>query len=247
MMKKTVMLFLILLKITFVFSQKSDSSPIAIPDIEKQIPSLDAFIDSAVKLSPEVAYRMNEESARNYLLKVEKRNWTRYLTIQASYLYGMYDNVLFNNLQSSNILESSLQTTKQSRYLTGISLNIPIESIVSRPLNKKIAAIRIDQAKDETDLQKQKIKEQVSEYYYNMILAYKVLVIKANVLDDVNMTMMKAEQDFKDGKISLSDMATIKINIGKSLVEYETARTNFNVAKLQLQTLTGIPINIKTR
>ncbi len=245
MTKKLVFLILISFMIISAFAQKSDLTPIVIPNVEKLMPPLNMFIDSAIKRSPEVAFRLNEENARNYLLKVEKRNWTRYLSIQASYLYGMYDNILLSSAQTSNILESSLQTTKQSRYITGISLNIPIESIVSQPLNKKIATIRIDQAKDETDLQIQKIKEQVIEYYNNTILAYKVLLIKANVLDDVNMTMMKAEQDFKDGKINLSDMATIKINIGKALVEYETARTSFYIAKYQLESISGISINIK--
>ncbi|HZL12496.1 MAG TPA: TolC family protein [Prolixibacteraceae bacterium] len=212
-------------------------------DFRKKIPSLESLIDSACINSPILKSQQASIDINQLRLKITKNEWIRNISIESSYQYGMFGNVLLNPDSTDPLANSVLTTNKQTRYSTGLSIKLPISEIISRKHQIQIGEETLQQ----TELEKEKLTEELRKLviiqYNDLMLKHKILLISNNNLQSQNLQLQMTEKEFLNNKVNVSEFARIREMQTKSEIEFETAKSAFNTSFQILQEITEVKFN----
>lgn len=207
-----------------------------------KIPSLEALIDSACKNSPILKFQQSSIDINQLQLKIAKIQWIKNISIESSYQYGMFGNILLNSSSEDPLANSVLTTNKQTRYSTGFSVKLPISEIFSRKHEIKIGEESVNQTILEKEKQTEELRKLVIMQYNELMLRQKILVIVSNNLQAQNLQLAMAEKEFLNNKIDLGELGRIKEIQSKSEIEFETAKSAFLTSFQILQEITGVKL-----
>lgn len=208
-------------------------------DITKKIPSLEGLIESAILNSHRLKYYDKEISMTEYLLKTTKRDWANYVIMSGAITEGSWTSLTFVEDQLGNEV-GSLGSTNQSRYSVGLSVRLPLISVIDYTNQTKIAKMKIESKMEEKLDEQQTIRAQVINLYNELIIQQNMLKLDIDNIDFSTLTSEMAQRQFQDGKISLADMSRVQDNLARSRYRYVRTKIGFINAYVMLQEITGI-------
>lgn len=227
-------------------AQTVESSAIeaAHEEFRNKMPSLEALIDSTCKNSPIIRSQQANIDINELRLKITKNEWIKNISIESSYQYGMFGNILTNPGAVDPLANSVLTNEKQSRYSAGLSVKIPISEMLSRKHEIKIGDELVGQTKIEKEKLIEELRKLVIIQYNDLMLKHKVFLIMNNNLQSQNVQLMMTEKEFLNNKVSIMELARIREMQSKSEIEFETAKSAFNTSFQLLQEITGVNFNL---
>lgn len=201
------------------------------------LPPLAVLIDSAVKRSGMVNYRIWETRIKE-AAKVSSQNfWYRNLGVQADTRFGTFDNFLTNNNGSTSTLLAS--RSQQFNYGIGAFIKIPLGDIIDRKNQIKKAENEIEQAKSAVVSQEEQIRQIVIKQYNELLLRQRLLKIRAVTYSNARVNMDMVEKEFRNGVIPVLEYARVSEIVSRAAIDFETAKTEYVTAKMLLEDMTG--------
>lgn len=205
------------------------------------IPTLTRLIESALQHSPLLNAKTIDKKSVEQQIAIEKKKWMDYLYIEGAGNYGMFDQLVISGYNTEGSVNTGLLSrSEQIRYYGGVSVKLPISSLTSRKneLNKNY--FQLEQTNYEIlELQKQ-IKQLVIKEYYQLIYFQESMENFFTILQTLQISSLKAENDLLNGHIDLNEFAQISSITGKAGEDYLKAKNNFYAQYHKLQNLTGI-------
>ena len=230
----------------FSVAQTDDMNDIGLASelFRKKIPGMEALIDSTCKNSPILLSQQANIDINELRLKITKNEWVKNINIESSFQYGMFGNILLNPDAEDPLANSVLSTNKQTRYSTGVSLKLPISEIISRKHEIRIGQEMVDQTRYEKEKLSEELRKLVIIQYNDLILKHKILLISNNNLQSQNLQLNMTEKEFTNNKVDIVELARIREMQSKSVIEFETAKSEFNTSFQLLQEITGVKFNL---
>lgn len=200
------------------------------------LPPLDTLQELALQHSPTL-------KTREALLNKSKA--------QLAFARQLWQNNIMGNINlatgNQNLLmlgsAGDLQNTSITNgYRAGLNINIPLYEFFGRSSRIQLHQAELDAArftKEESVLQ---LKRLVQQEYFGLMAAQRVLKIRADARESAEMNALMAEEQFRQGVISISELARVKELTSKALVEYEQAYADFFAAYHQLEELLGVSL-----
>lgn len=201
------------------------------------LPPLSVVLDSALKNSAAVQFRYQEIIAKQASLKSEKNYWSRNVGLQADTRYGTFDNFSSNNNGSSTSIFNT--TSKQLNYGVGVYLKFPIQDILDRKNQIKRATAELTQSKLLAKTQEEEVTALVIKLYQDFLLKDKLLKIYASSMGNARANSSMIETEFRNGKISVAEYVRVSDIATRVETDFEKAKTEYNTAKLLLETVVG--------
>jgi len=239
------MMLVTALNCCFINSIMAQTSVLEVTPVKKNelnIPPLEVVIDSILKHSAMLRFRKHHVGVKESTLKSERIYWTRNLGLNGNVEYGNLNNNSYSVEQNKpNLLSTS---TTQFNYSAGFYLKFPIYDIVNRKHQIKLAKLEVDEAKSMADFQEEEIRQTVIKLYQDLILRHKLLRIKSQNLGNGRVNMQMVEKEFRNGVVATSEYVRITSMTSNMEVDYELAKSNFLVAKQQLEDMAGFVFNV---
>lgn len=208
-------------------------------DQDFSLPPLEDVIDSALRRSASVRFRMQEIEAKQANLNSEKNYWTRNFGLQGEARYGTFNN--FSTIGTD--LSSGILTTNttQVNYAAGVYVKFPIFDIVNRKNQINQAKVELEQARSMAEAQQDELRQMVIRLYQDVILKQRVLLIRSESAGTARVNMEMVENQFRNGVIPVAEYVRISDIVSRTSSDYEVARAEFTAAKAILEDIAGFP------
>jgi outer membrane protein TolC len=241
MKKKFKNIFFIIFNCCFAAIAIAQTSEINNMPREILLPPLDVLIEAAIQHNSIVEFRRLDVERKESLVKTERNYWTRNFGLQADAEYGNLNNSSYSvEAGDSNLLSTS---TTQFNYGVGVYLKFPIFDIVNRKDQIKQAQLEVDQAVSMEEGMKNEIRQLVIKQYQEIILKQKLLSIKSQNLGNAKVNMEMVEKEFRNGVIPILEYARISDITSKIESEFETAKSEYFLAKKLLENTIGFSLD----
>lgn len=239
--KFLISLLLAIVVVQKSLGQQSSTAMNFIYDYRLLIPKLDVLVDSAWAKHGLLGYRKAEIDVKQANLKTKKRYWTRNFGVQGDSRYGTFANFSENVTNTSTVNLAS--NTTQFNYGIGVYLKFPVFDLYNRKVEIKQAKAELEQARGYMEFQKYEIREEVIKLYENLILKQNLLELKAKNFGSAQVSTKMAEKEYKNGLIPIYEYVRLTDITARIETEYQTAKSEFILAKKLLENLTGVIIN----
>ena len=214
--------------------------------VDQNIPSVEIFIQSAVKNSPLLKISDNDIQEIFEKIKIEKKSWSDYFFIEGDIRYGLYNQLIANQQTGVSTVDYGLKTANQQfTYYGGVSLKLPISKFLSKKSQIKILNNNLSESKQRKEQTERELINLVIEEYYKLIKSYQVLQVNQNVMEALKITYMKVQKDLANGLIDLNEYSTFLISKAKVEEGYYNAKNDYYTQYKKIQVLTGINLNSK--
>jgi len=236
-------LLIILLSCTlssFVSGQIDSPNPENDKMLTMKLPPLSELFESA-RNNPAVEIYNIRKQQEISALKTEKRSWLKYFKITATYQYG---SVGYNNYMSTQDIAPIYTSSgsKQNWYNFGGSLSIPLDDLFDRGNRIKRQKLLMRQTELEIEKWHDEQKLLIVDAYSKALENLAVLKIKAEALVFSNAQYKISENDFINGKITISSLNKEKGIQSSSVAEYERTRASLYESLLRLEILSKTQI-----
>lgn len=241
-MKMTRILLMLALLNGFISGQlpaQEPERPGQVPaDPAVPIPPLSVLIDSAIAHNPMVRFRDLGIIGKESNLSYYRSYWTRNLGIQGDVRYGTFNNFSTNTAEGQ--VPSTIATsTNQVVYGLGAYMKFPVQDIVNRRSQIKMAKSEMDQAVSMAEAQRDELRQTVIKQYNDLLLKQRLLLIKSKNFGDARMNKEMVEKEFQNGVIPVSEYVRISDIIARVESDYESAKTDFITAYMVLEDIAG--------
>lgn len=228
-----------------VFAQPAIEIPadsIGIVDIAERLPPLAELQEIAIENSPiPKLLDADIEMGKSKILE-ERRLWMESVGVEAVARYGIFDNYYLTDDYTT--VESSIETTKESRFYIGGYVKLPISDIIDRS-NVKTAIAEKEKLQYQKQARIVELRQLIIMQYNEVIKAYRKVQININAAETHRLQMLRAEIDFKNGKINVAEYARLDNMLSKTLLELEDAKLDYSTAFQILEETVGTKIKLK--
>jgi outer membrane protein TolC len=212
--------------------------------IDQNIPGVDSFIQSALVNSPLLRISDTEVQEIFEKIKIEKKSWSDYVFIEGDARYGLYNQIIANQLTGTTAIDYGLKVAnKQLTYYGGLTLKIPISKVLNRKSQIDLLNFNLTESKLRKEQVERELTSIVIEDYYKLIKSYQILQVNQNVLQTLRITHLKVQKDLSNGLIELDDYSNFLISKGKAEEGYYNARNDYYTQYKKIQVLTGLYLN----
>lgn len=212
-------------------------------DIAQKLPPLDSLIAWARENNP---YLKSFDSAKELgegKVALEKRSWLEYISLDAGYGYGIYDN-LSNSQIGGDPSSQTLFTSEQNRYSVGASVKMPLSAILNRKRMVKNTKLEAETFKYEQQQAENELRLQVTEQYNELIKFYRLLFINNSIVDTYKAQTVRAEREFADGIMNVTDYTRLLQMINQAKMALEAQKSEFYKAFMTLESTVGVDLKI---
>ena len=238
--------FVFLCFYTSSYSQGFETIHNSIPSensITQRLPPLAELLETAERNAPILKmYKANIERNKAKEKNV-KREWQRYMGIEANARYGLLDNFVLADEQYDYSSTKSTNT-EENRYYVGIFARIPLSAIIDRS-NLKYARHEIEMVRQQRLARLKELREDVIIYYNDVIKTYNQMILRNNMCESYNIQVLRAKKDYVNGNIPYSEYARLNEMYTKASIELESIKVDYHTALQLLQELVGSPIKLK--
>lgn len=242
MNRKLKVFFLIFLMPVYLLAQEYGNISTQKEDIIKMLPPLRDLIDSAERNSP--LLKLIEADVVIQRLKTVslKREWMRNIGFEASvrYGYGLLDNFVLSQNFGNDLYYQNIET----RYNIGVFLKIPLSNIYDRS-SIKISIKEQEKANYQLEKTLNELRQLIIVQYNNVVKAHRSLSLRTESLALYQIQAERAEKDYLNGQISISEYARLKEMLTGSLMNLEENKIEFLTALQLLQEAVGVKIELK--
>ncbi len=199
---------------------------------------LDALIDSAQAISPEVNRIRSSRDFVSSNAVIARNSIYSSLSLRSSYMYGT-NYAAVNSAQIED--QGSLITNTQTGfYNIGIGLQLPLNQVLNRKHTIRAGNAQIKMAESEIEKTKLLVKQQVIEYYMELKLYYKLMQNSSLNKNSAEINYTMAEKEFLNGQLTLDQISRIQEISIKAQSDYETNLNRYQQSLLQLKAITGV-------
>jgi len=253
MKKHIIYIFILLLiqgfTVKLLSQTNSGNSELLLNDtitIDRNIPDMNVFIESALQNSPilKVSDRQIEQLFEK--IKKEKKSWADFIFIDANARYGLFNQVTISDVATSGTVDLGIKSAKeQFNYFAGLTFRIPISNFINKKSDLKILNEDLEQGKFKREQLKQELKQLVIDEYYRLINLNQSLQLNQNIVQSSKLILTKAQKDISNGLISLFDYNTYLISKEKAEENYYKIQSEYLAQYYKIQIITGL--NLKER
>lgn len=210
-------------------------------DIADRLPPLAELQDKAIENSPIFKMLDADVEIGDYKIKEEQRLWLHSFGIEGGARYGLFDNLIIT--QDLGIDQSATNTTQQGRYFLGAYVKIPISDLIDNS-NVKTAIAERNKLQYQRAARIQELRELIIVRYNSVIKAYRGMVIKSNAVENYRVQQLRANEDFRNGRMTVYEKARLDDMLSKAVIELEDAKIDFMTAFQVLEETVGVKINL---
>ncbi|HPE35173.1 MAG TPA: TolC family protein [Bacteroidales bacterium] len=220
-----VLLMILLIPFT-VFSQSPeddgfDSGPL-------NIPSLEVIIDSALNRSPLLKKYDAALDAEAFNLSFEKRKWLDNLYIEGNTRYGVYDQIYLQGLENETEPPIGiLNQRKQTWYYAGVSVKLPLSTIINRKKHLLQTEKAIEVIRQEKEMMADDLTKTIIEGYYDVLFKYESMHTFYAIYQDLRIAYLDAVNRLQEQKVNFHDYAILSSTYGKAKNDYDLAKSDF--------------------
>lgn len=212
-------------------------------DLKEQLLPVDSIIQIAIKNNPGV--KMNEALVKSgeAQVKYAKSEWLRDISFNFTNTYG--NSTLFYTTNETPV-ETQTQNLNTG-YRAGININIPLYEVFGRQHRVDIFRNEL-LAKDEQrkNTEMELVNRVIYQYNY-AIAAHRMMMISSENMQAALTHLAMAEKEFSEGVIPIGESARITEFAAKAKMDFETAKREFFVWYMQLETLVGVRLDTLVR
>lgn len=239
------LVLLLILFATQLFAQTYDqllTNSSSAKDIINRLPPLGELQENAILYSP--VFKMLDADVKmgEYKIVEERREWMRWIGIEGGAKYGMFDNIVLSEGLSG--VDLATAKTEQTRYYAGVFLKMPIASIVDKS-SVRVAKAEREQLSYQREARIQELRQLIILQYGNVVKEHRGMIIKNNAVENYRIQMLRAENDYKNGKINISDFARLNDMLSKAVLALEDAKADFTTSFMILEETVGTKIQLK--
>ncbi|MEO0527585.1 MAG: TolC family protein [Bacteroidota bacterium] len=210
-------------------------------DISQRLPSLDSLISIAKNNSPRLKYFDADREYWDGTVELAKRAWLNNINLDASYGYGVFDN-LSNQQIAGDPGSQTLFSTEQSRYTVGASVKLPLSSVFNRGREIKNARAEANKSKYEKEFAEWEIEQLIVRQYNELIKAHRLFFISNSIVESYKIQAVRADSDFTSGVINVTEYTRLQQMLNQSISAFESQRSEFLIALKSLEGTVGIDI-----
>lgn len=201
-------------------------------------------LDVLVKAAWENSYLLKEQeelfNIKTSQVKIQKRNWTQYISGVSTINYGKRSSL--SDIESSASNYYQLTNNQNLQYNMGVSIRIPLKSILSSKEQIKVKKSEVKRAVHQKGFIKQQLKLQIIELCNRLLLAEEFLEIRAEAKQSSHIAFEVSEQFFREGNISVTEFDKVFNLKVRSEENYQKSKSELALIYSQLTEITGIRI-----
>lgn len=205
-----------------------------------QLPPLSVLYANATS-NPTVKMMEKERQLQKKLLAKEKRSWLSFFTARAGYTHGVTDNYgTITDVTTPIFYQYS--GVEQDYWNVGGNVNIPLETLFDlggKVKRQRIIAEKAEYAKEQAYDQ---VKQQIAHLYVNILSNIETLKRSAEHLAIYKGATAMAEQDYRNRRGTISELAELKRKEFEANKSYEELRASINEQLLVLEIISHTPI-----
>jgi outer membrane protein TolC len=177
--------------------------------------------------SPEVQNTAHLTKVNEYQLKAAQNIWMNTLTLSANYNDQTFAQ---NNLATPYVYP---------KYYFGV--NVPLGILFSKTAVKS-ARENIEIGKNNAELLKREIREQVLTAYKQYQAFSQLIAMQSELVNDVKTQLAQSEEKFRNGTISIEAYNTAQKNNNTELASLISLKLQQDLKKLELEKLIGVKL-----
>ena len=205
-----------------------------------QLPPLSVLYANATS-NPTVKMMEKERQLQKKLLSKEKRSWLSFFSARAGYSHGVTDN--FGTITDvTTPIFYQYTGVEQDYWNVGGNVNIPLETLFDlggKVKRQRIVAERAEYAKEQAYNQ---VKQEIAHLYVSILSNIETLKRSAEHLALYRGASAVAEQDYRNRRGTILELAEIKRKEFEANKSYEELRAAINEQLLVLEIISHTPI-----
>jgi outer membrane protein TolC len=210
-------------------------------DITLRLPPISELQSSAIENSPLLKIYNADVVISELKVKSAKREWMRSLGFEAGAKYGLFDNLIVTGDLGIDYVATN--TTEQTRYNFGVFLKIPLSSVIDKS-GVQLAKVELDKISYQREASISELRQLIIIQYNNIVKAYRTIVVQNNAVELYRVQMIRAEQDFNNGKITVAEYARLNDMLSRAVINLENAKVEYVTAIQLLEETVGVEINL---
>jgi hypothetical protein len=211
-------------------------------DIVQMLPPLSELQEEAILYSPVFKILEADVNIGEYKILEERREWMRWIGFEGGVKYGMFDNIVLS--EGASGIDLATAKTQQMRYYGGLFLKMPISTLVDKS-NVKAAKAERSKLSYQREARIKELRQLIIIQYGNVIKEHRGMIIKNNAVENYRVQMLRAQNDYNNGKINISDFARLNDMLSKAVLALEDSKTDFTTAFMILEETVGTKIELK--
>lgn len=213
----------------------SDSTVLA-----NELPELNALLDSALLHSPLLKVSDKQISQVIEQIKIEKRSWSDYFSLDANAKYGLYNQLTLSDVTTNpNNTLTVPSKNQQFNYFFGLTFKMPLSDLANKGNKLKILNENIGEKQQQREQFQQQLQQLIIEEYYNLVFLTKSLKINQDVLQSLSISLMKADKDIQSGVITMENYNSMLVQKGKAEENYFKVKSEYYALYKKLMLITG--------
>lgn len=208
--------------------------------LNTELPELSQLLDSALVHSP--LLRVSDKQISQVLeqIKIEKRSWSDYFSLDANAKYGLYNQVTLTDITTStNNTVSIPSKNQQFNYFFGLTFKMPLSDLANKGNKLKILNENISEKQEQREQLLQQLQQLIIEEYYNLVFLTKSVKINQDILQSLSTSLMKSDKDIQSGFITMESYNTILVQKGKAEENYFKVKSEYYAQYKKLVLITG--------
>ncbi len=218
-------------------SAPNSPESVEVIDLAQYLPPLSILIDTAIANSPAVKQIENQIMMQEYNVRIVRKDWTEMISASGGAYYS-------SNSQSTISEDFGLLPESQAlTYRVGGGVNVPLDFFATRGDRIAIEKLQVENLKMQREIIKDAVAKQVLETYNLLLLSQRLLSISTAEKEAAVIIYEMSEKKFRDGELTLDQLAANTGFKAKSATSYEKQRTQFSDAYNRLERLVGVPLS----
>ncbi|WP_170227092.1 TolC family protein [Luteibaculum oceani] len=201
--------------------------------LEEQLLPKDSLIEIAIRNNPDIDVQQKRAEIEWANVKHEKVQWTRNIYGTGFYFQGS-QNALVTSTFDANATSS---LSNGARY--GLTVQLPLYDVVGRKRKIKMAKLAHEAEQLKMDQTQRSVRQEVLIGYNQLISAQKLFFIATEGLQNSNMNLENARNQFESGLITINEFSRILEIQYRMRVDYENARAQFYQSYYQFEIIMG--------
>lgn len=212
-------------------------------NIAEKLPPLDSLIAMAKKNNPFLKSFDSTKELGEGKVQLEKRSWLQYLSLDAGYGYGIFDNLSDQQI-AGDPGNQILFSTEQSRFNLGASLKMPVSALINRNRTIKNTKLEAETFKYEQQQAENELRLKVINEYNEVLKFHRLVFINNSIVETFRAQTIRAEKEFADGIINVADYTRLLQMINQAIMALEAQKSDFFKAFMALESTVGVNLTI---
>lgn len=200
------------------------------------LPPLQDLIDSAYVNSPVIRSQKLLTKQQKFVVSNERSSWLKALALTSNYNYGT------NSTNVDGSIGQSISRSATNWYGAGVSLSLPLSVVLNRRRNIQIAKIDCEIEHENLKDIIRTLNKIISEIYINTQLKEKILDLRSDALQTMEINYSLALLEFKDNIMDISSFSKIHETHIAANISFERAKSEYKLSLIKLEETIGIKL-----